>query len=72
MSNRYNFDKRYFKRRRPQIMKMKLKFELVFEGRLRNEIDYFTSNALGDHGQLRKYAQAIVKNFLIEIDVYLN
>lgn len=53
-------------------MKMKLKFELVFEGRLRNEIDYFTSNALGDHGQLRKYAQAIVKNFLIEIDVYLN
>ena len=53
-------------------MKTKLKFELVFEGRLRNEIDYFTSNALGDNGQLRKYAQAIVKNSLIEIDVYLN
>jgi hypothetical protein len=49
LSNEYISNNKHSKRRRPQILKLKLKLELVFESILRNEIDIFKISRRSKH-----------------------
>jgi|GEM_PF-4353362 len=49
LSNEYISNNKHSKRRRPQILKLKLKLELVFESILQNEIDIFKISRRSKH-----------------------